>query len=63
MWKNCYEWRKTTEGVGIDELYRRTDPFDVRLIIPSVWELLADDSCSILNETMSSNSGRYSSIR
>jgi hypothetical protein len=30
MWKNCYEWRKTAEGVGIDELYRRIDPFDVR---------------------------------
>lgn len=29
MWKNCYEWRKSAEGVGIDELYRRTDPFDV----------------------------------
>ncbi|EKM51488.1 uncharacterized protein PHACADRAFT_261650 [Phanerochaete carnosa HHB-10118-sp] len=28
MWKNCYEWRKSVEGVGIDELYRRTDPFD-----------------------------------
>lgn len=28
MWKNCYEWRKSAEGVGIDELYRRIDPFD-----------------------------------
>ncbi|KAI0345752.1 CRAL/TRIO domain-containing protein [Trametopsis cervina] len=28
MWKNCYQWRKTAEGVGIDELYRRIDPFD-----------------------------------
>ena len=32
MWKNCYEWRKTAEGVGIDELYRQIDPFDVRYI-------------------------------
>lgn len=29
MWKNCYEWRNTAEGVGIDELYRKIDPFDV----------------------------------
>ncbi|KAI0699119.1 CRAL-TRIO domain-containing protein [Cytidiella melzeri] len=28
MWTNCYEWRKSAEGVGIDELYRRIDPFD-----------------------------------
>ncbi|GJE97186.1 Sec14-like phosphatidylinositol transfer family protein [Phanerochaete sordida] len=28
MWKNCYDWRKNAEGVGIDELYRRIDPFD-----------------------------------
>ncbi|KAI0086546.1 CRAL-TRIO domain-containing protein [Irpex rosettiformis] len=28
MWKNCYNWRETTEGVGIDELYRQIDPFD-----------------------------------
>ena len=29
MIKDCQEWRKTVEGVGIDELYRRIDPFDV----------------------------------
>ncbi|KAI0078264.1 CRAL/TRIO domain-containing protein [Panus rudis PR-1116 ss-1] len=28
MWKNAYEWRKSVEGVGIDELYRRIDPWD-----------------------------------
>lgn len=28
MWKNCYNWRKTVDGVGIDELYRQLDPFD-----------------------------------
>ena len=32
MWKNCYDWRMNAEGVGIDELYRRIDPFDVSLI-------------------------------
>lgn len=29
MIKDCQEWRRTVEGVGIDELYRRIDPFDV----------------------------------
>ncbi|KAF8158167.1 CRAL-TRIO domain-containing protein [Crassisporium funariophilum] len=28
MLKDCQHWRKTVEGVGIDELYRRIDPFD-----------------------------------
>jgi CRAL/TRIO, N-terminal domain len=26
---DCQEWRRTVEGVGMDELYRRIDPFDV----------------------------------
>ena len=34
MWKNCQHWRNTVEGVGIDELYREIDPFDVRHITP-----------------------------
>ncbi|KAG6827834.1 hypothetical protein H0H93_015287, partial [Arthromyces matolae] len=25
---DCQHWRQTVEGVGIDELYRRIDPFD-----------------------------------
>lgn len=29
MLQDCQQWRKTVEGVGIDELYRRIDPFDV----------------------------------
>ncbi|KAG5648433.1 hypothetical protein DXG03_005007 [Asterophora parasitica] len=28
MIKDCQDWRRTVEGVGIDELYRRIDPFD-----------------------------------
>ncbi|KAL0961057.1 hypothetical protein HGRIS_006045 [Hohenbuehelia grisea] len=28
MLSDCQEWRKTAEGVGIDELYKRIDPFD-----------------------------------
>ena len=26
----CIEWRRTVEDVGIEELYRSIDPFDVR---------------------------------
>ena len=29
MWAHCQEWRKTVAGDGIDELYKRLDPFDV----------------------------------
>jgi hypothetical protein len=29
MFTDCQEWRKTVEGIGIDELYRTLDPFDV----------------------------------
>ncbi|THH17826.1 hypothetical protein EUX98_g9052 [Antrodiella citrinella] len=28
MWKACLQWRSTAEGVGIDELYRKIDPWD-----------------------------------
>ncbi|KAF8073686.1 CRAL-TRIO domain-containing protein [Lyophyllum atratum] len=28
MLKDCQEWRRTVEGIGIDELYKRIDPFD-----------------------------------
>ncbi|PPQ69102.1 hypothetical protein CVT25_004599 [Psilocybe cyanescens] len=28
MFKECQNWRKTAGGVGVDELYKRTDPFD-----------------------------------
>lgn len=28
MFRDCQKWRKTVEGVGIDDLYRRIDPFD-----------------------------------
>ncbi|EIN12631.1 CRAL/TRIO domain-containing protein, partial [Punctularia strigosozonata HHB-11173 SS5] len=28
MLKNCREWRQTVGGKGIDDLYRRMDPFD-----------------------------------
>jgi len=27
---DCQNWRRTVEGVGIDELHRKIDPFDVR---------------------------------
>ena len=28
---NCIKWRETARGIGIDELYRRTDPYGVRV--------------------------------
>lgn len=31
MFIDCLEWRRTVEGVGIDELYDRIDPWDVSL--------------------------------
>ena len=27
------------EGIGIDELYKRIDPFDVSYVMPSCWRL------------------------
>jgi hypothetical protein len=27
---DCIQWRRTVEDVGIEELYRSIDPFDVR---------------------------------
>lgn len=32
---DCIQWRRTVEDVGIEELYRRIDPFDVRSALPS----------------------------
>jgi hypothetical protein len=29
MLKNCIQWRQTVGGNGIDDLYRKIDPFDV----------------------------------
>lgn len=31
---DCIEWRRTVEDVGIEELYRSIDPFDVRSALP-----------------------------
>lgn len=33
MIKHAIEWRQSVLGVGIDEIYRRTDPYDVRTIV------------------------------
>lgn len=32
MIKDCQEWRRTVEGIGIDELYRQIDPFDASVL-------------------------------
>lgn len=36
MFAACQHWRRTVENVGIDELYREIDPFDVclRIFLP-----------------------------
>ena len=39
MFIDYQQWRKTVEGVGIDELYRRIDPFDVSHIFNSRWDI------------------------
>ncbi|KAH9841532.1 CRAL/TRIO domain-containing protein, partial [Rhodofomes roseus] len=41
MWENCQNWRKTVEGIGIDELYRRLDPYDYpeRAAVFECWPL------------------------
>jgi hypothetical protein len=33
---DCIRWRGTVEDVGIEELYRRIDPFDVRSAAPRI---------------------------
>jgi hypothetical protein len=63
MWKNCYKWRKTAEGVGIDELYRRIDPFDVNRIFSLLHNSPLNIASSIQNEIMYSSSGRSSSTK
>ncbi|KAG6906621.1 hypothetical protein DXG01_012939 [Tephrocybe rancida] len=62
MLKDCQDWRKTVEGVGIDELYRRIDPFDVR-IASLVVALKRSSKCSTPSETRFSNAGRCGSTR
>ena len=62
MWKNCHEWRKSAEGVGIDELYRRIDPFDVRSHIFRPWTITYVKS-STQSVTMYFSFGRSSSTK
>ena len=62
MLKNCIDWRKTVQGVGIDELYRKIDPYDVSFSILVLHHLVSIVS-SILNGLMSSNIGPFGTIR
>lgn len=67
MFKDCQEWRKTVEGVGIDELYRTLDPFDVsfflRYVSASVVQVLIFNVNSIPSATESSRVGQCGSTR
>lgn len=65
MVTDCQRWRWTVEGVGIDRLYDRIDPFDVRANFhfsrshPTDCTLIA----SIQNVGMSSSTGQCCSTR
>ena len=48
MFADCQEWRKTVESVGIDELYRSLDPFDVSIY----WSMVMCSICSHVNSTL-----------
>ncbi|KAF9463030.1 CRAL-TRIO domain-containing protein [Collybia nuda] len=50
MIKDCQEWRRTVEGIGIDELYRRIDPFDYpeREAVFECWPLWFHKVCHAL---------------
>ena len=45
MLRDCQEWRRTVEGVGIDELYQEIDPFDVSYTLSPG---MAGDPCRII---------------
>ena len=49
MFRDCQKWRASVEGEGIDGLYRKIDPFDVRGHIPSVATKTLIAICSIQN--------------
>ncbi|PPQ65388.1 LOW QUALITY PROTEIN: hypothetical protein CVT26_000013 [Gymnopilus dilepis] len=41
MFRDCQHWRKTVSGIGIDELYKRLDPFDYpeREVVSESWPM------------------------
>ncbi|CAA7261570.1 unnamed protein product [Cyclocybe aegerita] len=41
MFVDCQHWRKTVEGMGLDELYKRIDPFDYpeREVVFDCWPM------------------------
>ena len=64
MIKKCIEWRKTVQGVGIDELYKELDPYDVRMLSLSVdMNFMIFYIRSIQREKRSSSIGRYGITR
>jgi hypothetical protein len=71
MFADCQEWRRTVEGVGIDELYRTLDPFDVSFSFLSFFSFCGGASSgyvfnnmhSTLNAKRSLSPGHYGFIR
>ena len=62
MLRNCQEWRKTVEGVGIDELYKNIDPWDVGAIISPPRNCLFNTVLSTRSVGTSLKSGRYGKV-
>jgi hypothetical protein len=71
----CIQWRRTVEDVGIEELYRTIDPFDVRSapsllpsFFPCVFRSVSDPRRSLLPHSfpdggVSLSAGQWVSIR
>jgi hypothetical protein len=71
----CIQWRRTVEDVGIEELYRTIDPFDVRSapsllhsFFPCVFRSVSDLRRSLLPHSfpdggVSLSAGQWVSIR
>ncbi len=47
MFGECQEWRRTVQGMGIDELYQRIDPFDVSFTLMLAGSLLMGSGGSV----------------
>src|SRR5882762_6831611 len=65
MFADCQEWRRTVEGVGIDELYRTLDPFDVSFSFcgGASSGYVFNNMHSTLNAKRSLSPGHYGFIR
>ena len=66
MFIECQHWRTTVEGIGIDELYKRIDPFDVsyaQLLASIVESYFGSNNHDCLFKSLFSVPGTRSSLR